>query len=376
MTADPRPRSVTRACVLAGIGAAIVLGSVFSLLSQWVPATLRADLEPVLSPSGVSVDSVLGVLRLLLMAAAAGCVATIVLAVYTARRHAGARVALTAVTPVTAVASLVVGIADIPLIAASILCGVLLWDAHAAAWFLTPSERARPGAGPIPPPPPRVPASQIPKERPSAMSTPPTEPEGQPPAQSYPQYPGPSYPASPGPPPPPQYGSPQYGGHGGPVVPRSRPGTVTAAGVTTIVMAAITGVGWVVIGLVWAASRDQIERRLLTDPQFDSLNLTASDLDNVSSGIYVGAVLAALICLVAVVAAVLMLRGRNWARIVVVVLSAVTALLGLVFVLGGGFLALLWLLAGAAVIVLCFAGGAGAWFDARGYAADSAPRPY
>ncbi|MBA2552791.1 MAG: hypothetical protein H0V10_03665 [Geodermatophilaceae bacterium] len=224
------------------------------------------------------------------------------------------------------------------------------------------------------------------------MSTQPPEHGSTP---SGPAYPGPtqphgatpSGPSYPGPPPPPAWGqSPQYGqqygspyggyGGGGPVVPQRRPAGVTAAAIITIVMSALTGLFWLVIALIYASSRDQIERRLVNDPQFDELDITSSDLENVSSAVYVIAVLTVALCIAAIIFAVLTLRGRNWARILVVILAALTALLSLVAVLGGGLIALIWLVAAVAVIVLLFTGGAGAWFDARAHRADAARTQY
>lgn len=387
------------ASVLAGVGAAMVLASVFAVLADWVPRDLRAELEsalaaPRFADAGVSVDTVLRWLRVFLMLAAAASVTTIVLAVFTARRHSGARRALTVLLPITAVLSLAVGVAGLLLMAPAVISSVLLWSRDARAWFVTASVPERTGAGPVPPPPPRVSAYQPPKEHPPTMTTQPPEHEGPPPGSSYPgqmapgtgqqgaSYPGPSYPGPPAPPAPPAYGHPQqygqpYGGYaGGTVVPQRRPGGVTAASIITIVMSTITGIGWVIIALVWASNRAEIENRLLDDPQFRSFDITPADLDTVASVIYGLAAVFAFASLVALVTAILTLKGVNWARIVTIILAALTVVIALILVIGQGWLALLWLAAGATVIGLLLSGSARAWFDSRGYQSDAARRQY
>ena len=65
-------------------------------------------------------------------------------------------------------------------------------------------------------------------------------------------------------------------------------------------------------------------------------------------------------CLAAVLLAVLVLHRSNVARIMLVVSSAVTALLSLVAIASG--VSLVSLAAAVAVIVCLFTGGAGDWF--------------
>lgn len=390
-----RPRQVRLACTLAGFGAAFVLLNIFSVMAGWPPAALREELESLLAQprfadAGVSVDTLLAWLRVTVMIVAVGCVTSIVLAVHTARRNRSARVALSVLLPITGLASLSVGVPGLLLLAVAVPSVVLLWQRDARAWFLAASERAATSNGLLPPPP-RVSAYQPPKERPPTMST---QPPDQPPPQGQ-TFPGPSYPDSgqheashsgpsyPGPPAPPSYGQyPQqhgqpYGGYpGGPVVPQRRPGGVTAAAVITIVMSALTGLGWVIIALVWASNRAEMENRLLDDPQFRSLDIGREDLDTAASFLYGLAGVFTLASLAALVAAILTLRGVNWARIVTIILAALTVVIALILVLGQGWIALVWLIAGATVIGLLLSGSARAWFDARAHNADAARSPY
>eukprot|EP01031_Cornospumella_fuschlensis_P019094 gene19094-23392_t len=68
-------------------------------------------------------------------------------------------------------------------------------------------------------------------------------------------------------------------------------------------------------------------------------------------------------CISAIVLGVLTLRRRNWARIMLVVSSAVTALFSLLGITSG--ISALTLIAAIAVIVLLFTGGANQWFAKR-----------
>jgi len=375
---------------VAGTGAVLGLASIAPMLGDWPPTRLRYEIESTMrgerfSGSGVSSDLVLVWLRRLLLVAVGGCVAALVLAMHAARRNNAARIGLTVVLPITAIASFAAGVVGLLLAVAAIYSGVLLWSRDAGVWFLRPSVQAPTRAGPVPPPP-RIPAHHSSKERPDTMSTQPPQHEGSAPgqsgpgqsdpgsaypgsSQSGPTYPGPSYP----PPPPQPYGGQggYGGGYGGSPVPRGRPGTVTAAAITTIVMAALTGLGWALIGIAFAVGRDALESRLVEDPQFEAFDVSQEDVDTFASaliGISIGAVI---ICALAIAMSILVLKGRNWARIVLVLLSAITVVISLVMLLGGGFIALLWLVAAGAVIGLLFAGGAGAWFDTRAHNADA-----
>src|ERR671919_2219275 len=93
----PRPRQVTVASIIAGLGAAGVLVNIFSVMADWGSASIREEVEDGLQdgpfgPADISVDTALEMLRIVLMIVAAGCVAAVVFAVYTARRHRSARI--------------------------------------------------------------------------------------------------------------------------------------------------------------------------------------------------------------------------------------------------------------------------------------------
>jgi hypothetical protein len=384
----PRPRQVTLASVIAGLGALLVLVNIFSVMSDWGSASVREQVEDALDdgpfgPADVSVDTALSMLRIMLMIVAAGCVAAVVFAVYTARRHRAARVGLTVLAGLWAMLSLALGLAGLLLAAIAVGCVVLLWSAEARTWFATST-------------PPRVDASGAPTQQPpdatsakgmpTVMSTPssPDEPDrptssssqgDQEPSDAPSSPPPPPAPPPPGGysgygPPPPPGGYPTYGSYGppppppGPVVPTKRPGTLTAAGIITIVMSAIALLGLGVTAIWFLVDRESLE-------DSDDIGNMASDADmnveDLVTAIGVISVIAALLSAVAVVLGVMLLRNKR-VRIPLVILSAIAIIMSLLaFPIG-----LVWVIAEVLVIVFLFVGGASAWFDAQGYAADRA----
>lgn len=170
-------------------------------------------------------------------------------------------------------------------------------------------------------------------------------PYGQPPAAPYGQ---------------PGYGQPQYGGYGpAGTDPDRRPGTVTAAGVVTLVLSGLTlallAIGLVTLGVL---TREDLLAQLGSDPR-----LADVDTDTVISVLRVVLAIFIAWCAVAMVLAVLAMRRSNAARIGLVVSSGLSALLSLLAVGSGA--SVVTLLGSVAVIVCLFTGGAGPWY-ARG----------
>jgi len=155
------------------------------------------------------------------------------------------------------------------------------------------------------------------------------------------------------PPPPPQS-----------VVPTKRPGTLTAAGVITIVMSGIALLGTGIFVIVFLSDRGSLETDDSMVQLADDANVNVKDL---VTALGVLGIIAALLSLAAVILGILLLRNKR-VRIPLVVLSALAIVMSLLaFPLG-----LVWAIAEILVIVFLFSGGAGAWFDAQGYAADRA----
>ena len=192
---------------------------------------------------------------------------------------------------------------------------------------------------------------------------PPTSPYGQPPAPyggSGGQYPGGQYPSG-------QYGQPardpfmpDYGQH---ALGAKRPGTVTAAAVTTLVLAGVTAAFTLLATIGLVVAKDDFLRRVQDgiDKQNSNTSLDASTLYGVFIVVLVVVVLWALgACLLAV----LVLRRSNVARIMLVVSASITALLSQLAIASA--LSVVTLVGGIAVIVLLFTGSARAWFKGQG----------
>jgi hypothetical protein len=136
-----------------------------------------------------------------------------------------------------------------------------------------------------------------------------------------------------------------------------RPGTVTAAAWITIVFSAITAALFAFTALGLLVARDQVITEMERVPEFQDANIDADAAVGVLVAVIVGLVVWAII---AIVLAIFVLRRSNVARILLVISSAVVALLSL---LGAGSgISVVTLVASLAVIVLLFVGGAGAWF--------------
>jgi hypothetical protein len=203
---------------------------------------------------------------------------------------------------------------------------------------------------------------------------------GQPPGQPQ-QYAAPSYEQSYGQPsgqPQPygqSYGAQPYGysqsgyEHGYGSAPSKRPGAVTAAAIITIVLSGLALLASVITGIVVLAARDSIKDELLSSPDFRG-TFNRRDIDTVVTFVGLGSFFFALLALIGIVLAVLVMRGRGWARVTLIVLSVPTAILGLIGF--GAALPLLWTAGAVAVIVLLSLGQVRQWFAMRGYEGSTA----
>lgn len=172
-------------------------------------------------------------------------------------------------------------------------------------------------------------------------------------------YPPPPY----GQPAPPPYGQASYGMPGFPMPgfgppprdPDARPGTVLAAGLITLVMSGLSLLLLGVLTLLLVAARSAF-----LEGFNDSAGLTTGDPDTLFAVILVVMLVFIVWCVAAIVLAILVLRRKNWARICLVVSSALTVALSLITITGG--VSVLPLGCAVAVIVCLFTGGAGDWF--------------
>ncbi len=425
-----RPPQVLWACRLATWFSVIVLLSVTTTLDDWGTPSQQQELADALAESsfasGLSVGQVLETVRYLLMAIAAGSVAALLAAAWAARGHAGARVLLTLLAAASPLAAPLLGVGGVFIAAAGIACAILLWSAPARSWFRMaaqkspangslPSDRSDDSwkrasmSHPIQPPD----GDQTPREGqdPIGHRAQDAAQSGQPPrwpgAGSEPPAYGQSSDQSYGQPQPtqqygqgssgqagqqqygqPQYGQSQYGQQGQPqqyvqpygygqtgydqgygTASAKRPGAVTAAAVITFVLAGLALIGSLLAGISVLAARDDIRRELLTNPDFSS-TFSRDDIDTVVSFLGVGSLLFAVLAVVGIVLAALVLRGKGWARVALIVLSVPTALMGLIGF--GAVLPLLWTAGAIAVIVLLSLGPVRHWFAMRGYEGHTA----
>nr|CAA9360063.1 MAG: hypothetical protein AVDCRST_MAG46-3216 [uncultured Nocardioidaceae bacterium] len=376
-TGEARPQAVTRACLLAGTGSVLTLITVFGILSDWGSLEIQEQVDAALARSpvpGVGTDGILEIIRVILMVIAVFAVAGLVLSIYTARRDRSARVALMVLSAGWMPVALVFGVVGVLFALMAALTLALLWRPESRRWF-----KADSAAPDLAPPPTQEPAS---------MSTPPPQlppghggyppfgsPPGSGPQGEHAPVPGPSTsgPAPYGPPyepspyGPPQYGQPPYGPVGW-QVPESRPTGVTAAAVITVVGAGLAALIGGLISLAFLLARDSFEEGVAQE--LDGFSASEQSLVvSVVGWYFIGCTLLAL---VAIVLGVLLLRDRHRVRVPLVVMSAITALLGVpLFPFG-----LLWSAAAISVIILLFAGSAGAWFDLRNHRADQQRASY
>lgn len=144
--------------------------------------------------------------------------------------------------------------------------------------------------------------------------------------------------------------------------PDRRPGTVTAACVTTLVFAGLTLLLFVVTLLGMLAARDEFIDVIQRDPAFAETGIDVAD----AFGVVIGVVgLLALWCVVACVLAVLALRRSAGGRIALAVSAGLSAAVSLVAALGAIVPGVVTL-ASVAVVVLLFTGGANDWYARRG----------
>lgn len=201
----------------------------------------------------------------------------------------------------------------------------------------------------------------------SSGQQPPAYPPSQPnPYGQPPQQPGPAQP----------FGQPAYGApapaYGAPQAPHpdKRPGTVTAAGIVTIVLSALVVVGCVfaIFGIAVARGEivAEIERQIAADPTLEQQlqGFDPSVVVTILVGVVVGFVVWALL---AIVLAIFAMRRSSVARIGLVVSSVLTGLLAIVPTFAAGF-PVIWLFGAIAVVVCLFAGGASRWYAGPGAA--------
>ena len=175
---------------------------------------------------------------------------------------------------------------------------------------------------------------------------------------SYPGYPGgqPGYQQQ-------QYGQSTHGGSG------QRPGGVTAAAWITIIMSALTGILWLLLGLAMLVAGDEINDEFQKDEavmaELDRAGVTPQQLEDGIQVFGIVCMVIGLLMLAVILLARGVLKGSNGARIGLVIASVLTILVGILFI--GSVISILWIIAGIAVIVLLYVGDASRWFASKSH---------
>ena len=145
-----------------------------------------------------------------------------------------------------------------------------------------------------------------------------------------------------------------------------RPGTVTAAGIITLIFSGLALALFAIVGIVVVAAKDEFVNRLREQQELQDISP-----NDVVAVVGVVCLIFAVWCIIAMVLAVFTMRRSNGARIGLVISAALAAVLSLLGVSSGG--SVVTLLATIVVIVLLFTGGANDWFKRRQPGSEYSP---
>lgn len=198
--------------------------------------------------------------------------------------------------------------------------------------------------------------------------TEPQDPQSTPP--NYPTYPGqgnqpPATPSGqPGPPAPSQpYPNQPYAQPGLQADPGQRPGGVTAAGWITIVLSFLTLLTSLAAFAASNRFAEEFRDAMVDNP--DDFNINASEvptLDELQGVMIGGGAIFLVVGIIGILLGFAVLKRQVWARILLIVTSALTAIVGLaasIVIVG-----IPWLAGAIAVLVLLLSSKASAWFKA------------
>jgi len=351
-----RPNQVTMAGWMVMVGSVIVVITVFDQLGSLRSVEMREAVQKFLSEPpgeglGLSVDGTLSIIKALSLVAAGCATAAAILGWHILRRDKGARLALSLLAVPLFLTGIVAGGFFSALVAASAL---MLWTQPARDWFNGVS-RSRPAADatgsatqappthapPTHAPPTHAPPTHAPPTHAPPTHAPPTHapPTHAPPTQAPPAGP-PAGPAA-GPPAPGVQPAPYQHFGTAPTVPTSppapplrRPDSVVWATVLTWIFSGLTLIVLAASAFVFAQDpHGLIAEARQQQPSFDDAGVSDSMLIAFAS---VTMAIFAVWALVAALLALFVWRGRDWARIALVVSALVAAVVSIIGVVAGG----------------------------------------
>ena len=359
-----RPRQVTTAGVMGVVGSALVVLSLFDAMERLRSVEMRSAVEEFLAEppgEGLGVTSEWVIEALHGLALFSGAIAAIaaVLAIFVFQRHQGARIGFSIAAGLLLLTSPFSGGAMAMIVA---FAATLLWGRPARDWF----------AGREPAPAVAAPEEQR-SERPDPWALPgarsdspdepprPTEPVG-PPSADRPApaaYPYGSRP-DPGWAPPAfdqQPATPTWA-TGTRQDPDRRPASVIVAAAITWLFAGLTAFMFTIVVLMLMFGQDALVDAIRADARFDDLNISIDDL---LAGLWVVSAVAIFWSLSAIALAVLAFRRVGWARILLAVSAAITALVSISAQWSG----LLMMVPAAVAAGLLFSRSANAWYSRK-----------
>ncbi len=318
----PRPRQVTIGSGLALVSCVLLIFTMLDSMPRMRSVEMRDTVREALttppgSGLGIEVDTVLSLLRATVLLTGGLAAAGAVLAVYTLKRHHGARIGLSVVAVLMLfTATFVSGL--LPLVVA--IGVVMLWGHEARDWFAGRSPRPDPHAF----------------SGPSRTVAQPAQPVAQPAQpglrQPYPQ-PGPGYPTD---------------------LRSRRPVTVTVAAWLTWAFSAVTALFLLLLVVVLLSDQERLVQALQDNPQIAAYGYSNRDL---LGGMWVITAVGLFWCLAATALAVLAFRRVNLGRIGLVVSAVLAGILGVATLVG-----LLHAMAAFATVALLFSGGSNRWY--------------
>lgn len=363
-TGDRRPPQVTWGAAITVVCGVLLVATAFDALAGLRSVDTREQLMKTLdSPEarqlGISIEQATTAMHGLLLAGGAAAAVAAVLGGYAYQRHTGARAGL----GVAAVVALIGSLAADPVLGILLVVGAgLLWSPAARVWFRPELARERfPGVEEPtdgPPPVEQPPAVPMPAADRAAPRLP-RDPANVPPPTH--GFGGPAAPVPWSPPASGSYGVTPVGPAPVPPSPGWRPptpGSVKAAVALTWTCCVLALVALIAAAAVLANDRARVVEVLREQPGYDRF---AGHEDALIGALWFLDGVFVLWTLAAAAVAVFVLRGHEWARVLLLVSAGVSAVVGL-----AAFPASVFHVVGSAVALgLLLSRSASAWFRHR-----------